>query len=181
MRLSLVLILTWVAQSSDEAVRLAKKTLASQLSASESSIALTRVEPVEWPDSSLGCPEPGRMYAQVITPGFRVTLSANDRSYRVHVGAGRAVVCEKTGVSLKERLAQKAREHLAHHLGVPAERIEVVSTTPKTWPDASLGCPEPDTMYAQVLTQGFVITLRASGKLHEYHSDEERVVACWKP
>jgi hypothetical protein len=35
-------------------------------------------EPRDWPDSSLGCPEPGRAYAQIITPGYLVTVHRFD-------------------------------------------------------------------------------------------------------
>ena len=56
-------------------------------------IAVERVESVEWPDSSLGCPKPGQMYMQVITPGHRVTLRSANGVHRVHTGGGQAVVC----------------------------------------------------------------------------------------
>ena len=39
----------------------------------------------------------------------------------------------------------------------------------KTWPDASLGCPEPGMMYAQVLTPGILVVLSYGGELHRYH------------
>ena len=42
---------------------------------------------VDWPDTGLGCPEKGKAYAQVVTPGFRVLLQLNAKVYRVHVGA----------------------------------------------------------------------------------------------
>lgn len=38
-------------------------------------------EAVEWPDGSLGCPQPGVSYLQVITPGYRVVLKAGDGTY----------------------------------------------------------------------------------------------------
>lgn len=53
--------------------------------------AVVLVSAVDWTDSALGCPEPGRMYAQVITPGYKIVISAagttatyhSDRSDRV--------------------------------------------------------------------------------------------------
>lgn len=44
-------------------------------------IKLVEAKPAMWPDASLGMPEPGKMYAQVITPGFRVTLKAGNTTY----------------------------------------------------------------------------------------------------
>jgi hypothetical protein len=59
-------------------------------------VAIERAEPVHWPDASLGCPEPGRVYAQVIVPGFRLVLGANGRRAVVPADErGRAVVCPR--------------------------------------------------------------------------------------
>ncbi|WP_026369159.1 hypothetical protein [Kallotenue papyrolyticum] len=53
-------------------------------------------EAVEWPDSSLGCPQPGMMYMQVITPGYRLELSDGTRRYEVHTDrdASNVVLCQ---------------------------------------------------------------------------------------
>ena len=42
---------------------------------------------------------------------------------------------------------QRAAEFLAGELGVAAAGLEVVSATTVTWPDASLGCPQPGMLY----------------------------------
>jgi len=47
------------------------------------------------------------------------------------------------------------------------------------WPDTSLGCPELDMMYAQVITPGYRILLSYSAEIRVYHSDRgDRVVYC---
>lgn len=53
--------------------------------------------------------------------------------------------------------------------------VDFVSAEPATWPDASLGWPEPDKAYAQVLTDGYLITARAAGKLFECRVAGENV------
>ena len=80
-----------------EAVRLATKTLSEHLGIDESSVTLEEVVAVDWPNSSLGCPEPGRTYAPLIMSGYRVTLvvDADEPSHRVHVAGTRAVVCDR--------------------------------------------------------------------------------------
>src|SRR5262245_19908133 len=85
----------------DAAVALAKKQLSAALSVSVDSIELDKAEAVDWPDASLGCPEKGMMYAQMLTPGYRVSLKSAGKPHTVHVGAGRAVVCgaRKAGAS----------------------------------------------------------------------------------
>jgi hypothetical protein len=77
-----------------------------------------------------------------------------------------------------DRLYGMARTDLAKRLGLEERQVKKVSMEPRTWPDASLGCPKPDTMYAQVETPGYLIELEASGKKYAYHSDRRRVVRC---
>ena len=72
---------------------LAVADLAKQLGIATESITVRSVEAVEWSDASLGCPEPGMMYAQVITPGYRIVLEANGQSYEYHTGSGTIVRC----------------------------------------------------------------------------------------
>jgi hypothetical protein len=72
----------------------ARRAAAGRLGVPAERVAIVRADPVEWPDAALGCPEPGRAYAQVITPGFRLLARESDRQIEVHADAvGRAVVC----------------------------------------------------------------------------------------
>lgn len=75
------------------AADLCVSTLATQLAIPAEKIQILDVEAVEWPDTSLGCPEPGMMYAQVITPGYRVRLQAGEAIYTLHTDGKRAVSC----------------------------------------------------------------------------------------
>ncbi|MEX1194284.1 MAG: hypothetical protein WD904_00570 [Dehalococcoidia bacterium] len=54
---------------------------------------------------------------------------------------------------------------------VPGVEITVVSVEYTEWPDSSLGNPEPDMAYLQVITPGFKIVLAAGGQQYEYHTD----------
>jgi hypothetical protein len=74
------------------AVELAVADLAGQLGIAAEAITVRSVEAVEWSDASLGCPEPGMMYAQVITPGYRIVLEANGQSYEYHSGRSSTIV-----------------------------------------------------------------------------------------
>lgn len=57
-------------------------------------VRIVRAEQVDWPDASLGCPQPGMAYAQVVTPGYRVVVEAGGRTLNVHTSTrGTAVVC----------------------------------------------------------------------------------------
>lgn len=68
---------------------------------------------------------------------------------------------------------------IAQDLGVPPETVRVVSMEPRNWPDTSLGCPQPDMLYAQVVTPGYLVLVDVSGERIEYHTDERgTIVRC---
>ena len=76
-------------------------------------------------------------------------------------------------------LVALAVDDLATQLGVPTDGIEVMSAEEMSWPDASLGCPQPGFMYAQVITPGWLMRLRVGEETYEYHTDQaEQTVLC---
>jgi len=58
--------------------------LARQLHLAETEVAIVAAEPQEWPNACLGAPAADEMCAQVVTPGYRVTLSAAGQIYTFH-------------------------------------------------------------------------------------------------
>ena len=50
-------------------------------------VTVVSAEAVTFPDGGLGCPEPGMMYTQVLTPGYRVVVEAGGREYDYRAGA----------------------------------------------------------------------------------------------
>jgi hypothetical protein len=70
-------------------------------------------------------------------------------------------------------------EAIGDNLGAPPETFQIVSVEARDWPDASLGCPRPGEVYAQVITPGFLIVVKADGETIEFHSDQrDNVVRC---
>lgn len=65
----------------------AREVLAARLAVPAESLTLVKDEEVQWADASLGCPQEGRMYAQVITPGHRMTFQHDEDTYEVHTAA----------------------------------------------------------------------------------------------
>jgi hypothetical protein len=58
-------------------------------------VDVTRAESVQWRDGSLGCPQPGMSYIQMIVDGYWVELVAGGRPYDYRLdGTGRFVLCE---------------------------------------------------------------------------------------
>jgi len=60
----------------------------------ENDVVLTSAEQVTWPDGSLGCPQPGRMYTQMQVSGYRVVAKTAAGELLYHTDArGNAVSC----------------------------------------------------------------------------------------
>ena len=70
---------------------LARADLTKRLGISSDRVAVQSVEAVEFPDISLGIPETGQTYAQVITPGYIIRLVVGGMVYEYH-GSGERVV-----------------------------------------------------------------------------------------
>jgi hypothetical protein len=73
-------------------INLAKKDLAQRLSATVDQITVVSSTYMDWPDASLGCPQKGLVYAQVITPGYRIVLEQGQKQYDYHTSLAEAVV-----------------------------------------------------------------------------------------
>jgi hypothetical protein len=62
---------------------------------------------------------------------------------------------------------------LSENLGLPADKITLVSTEAVDWPDGCLGVQEDGLVCAEVITPGFRIMLEATGKQVEYRTNED--------
>jgi len=71
--------------------------------------------------------------------------------------------------ALQPLLAAAIRD-LVQRVPVALSDIEVVEATAVTWPDAGLGCPQPDMRYKQVPVDGARIVLRVGEQTYTYHS-----------
>ena len=59
-------------------------------------------------------------------------------------------------------------DDLAGRLGVPADQIKLARGSQVEFPDAALGLPDPDRMYAQVITRGCIVILAARNTQYLY-------------
>jgi hypothetical protein len=177
-----------------EIANLARQDLAQRLNTAADRITVASVAPVDWPDTSLGCPQPGQSYAQVITPGYQIELQVGGREYTYHSGGNRLVLCENGEPILNENpstpdemdpeeadLVDQAEEDLVNRIKVAPDSIVLQSVEPVDWPDSSLGCPQPGMNYLMVVTPGYLIKLEAGGKVYEYHTDTQHIVYCQNP
>ena len=69
--------------------------LAQRAGIAASDAKVVRAESVNWPNAAMGCEQPGRMYAQMIVPGYVVELGYGGRTYSYHAGKdGAFSLCE---------------------------------------------------------------------------------------
>lgn len=79
-------------------VDMAKADLITRLGADKAQIEVLRAEYVTWPDSSLGCPQPGFQYLQVLSNGSRIQLKVDELVFNYHSGGNRPPsYCTKPG------------------------------------------------------------------------------------
>jgi hypothetical protein len=69
---------------------------------------------------------------------------------------------------LPEVITQPIFADAAERADVGIDSIEVVRAEAVTWPDPSLGCPQPDMAYPQVLVDGYWLVLEIDGTEYDY-------------
>jgi hypothetical protein len=72
-------------------------------------------------------------------------------------------------------LVEAAAEDLGMRLHLDPTELALVSFKEVTWPDGSLGCPEPGMYYTQALVEGYEVLLRHQDRLYAYHGAQDEV------
>ncbi len=70
-----------MALTREDVVRQARSDLAKRLGIADTKIKEDKIETADFPDMALGASEKGEMSGQMITPGWRIHLSANGDKY----------------------------------------------------------------------------------------------------
>jgi hypothetical protein len=135
---STTLVIPPNASPQEAAVTLAKMRFAEMEGVAAESVVATDIREMQWSSSALGCPEPGQMYAQVITPGYRIVVGTGtkQRTFHSDMGGGgklpTVVTCEDEAVAGSPDLGgpalQKARDDLRGKVGADAGEFTVVSS-----------------------------------------------------
>src|SRR5579871_6645050 len=66
------------------AVNAALQDAATHLGVSPNQLHVDQAEARQWPDASLGCPQPGQLYSQIVTPGFLILISMGNKQLEHH-------------------------------------------------------------------------------------------------
>src|SRR5262249_37313062 len=137
----------------------AQRQLAKYLKVSVDKLSLQSANKQEWPDGSLGCPQEGVAYPQILTPGFLLLLTDAALSVRneIHQGVREAqrVLCEKKrpidlpvaadaaptaapgGAPAPDEAGQRmgdfARAMLARELGINVADVTLVAVEEAEW------------------------------------------------
>jgi hypothetical protein len=78
------------------AMQAARQDAATRLGVPADSLQIQDVQPRQWNDRSLGCPRPGVLYAQVVTPGYSLLVVGGGRRLEYHTDdRGVAVFCQE--------------------------------------------------------------------------------------
>jgi hypothetical protein len=71
----------------------AVEDLSAKLSVSKNKVTLMKVVDRDFNDTSIGCPKKGKIYAQVITPGFQIVLQVDGVNYIYNAGLNIVIMC----------------------------------------------------------------------------------------
>jgi len=71
-----------------------------------------------------------------------------------------------------ESITTAVLEDAARRTGVARANLSVESAGTVTWPDGSLGCPQPGMNYTMALVPGYRITVRAGERVLDYHASQ---------
>lgn len=110
--------------------------LAQRLDVEPDEITVMGVEPFEFPDSSLGVPQPGMSYAEVTIPGIIVRLRVDDDRYTYHAAGKRVVLAPGDATGAEDgatRVAGRSEQISATQQTATAPAIELTSRVPSDW------------------------------------------------
>lgn len=169
--------------------------VAKELNVAKDALKLVSAERITWRDASLGCPQEGMMYAQVVTPGWRVVYEdAGGTTFAVHTAENpeQFVVCQQATGEAKpgdSELAQSppavqaAVKLVAERQEVAVEAVSVIRADAVEWRNSCLGCQAPGQMCLTVITPGYLIVLESGGETVEVHTDStgNTAIICENP
>ena len=153
-------------------------------------VRLLSVDGFTWPETSWGCGTDEEAGAAGHRPGYRIVYSAGDRFYIYHTDLeGTFALCDDPAWlthegapilvdPIAEEMVALCRADAARRTGLDASAIRLTSVVTITWPDDSVGCPQPGIHYEQHETPGYRVVLRAGEQTLIYHTSARHVVLC---
>jgi hypothetical protein len=82
----------------DSILSAVRSDLAARSGAAVDDVRVVSARAMRWNDGSMGCPQPGQSYMQVLVDGYQVILEAGGKQYDYRTNArGGFVLCEQPG------------------------------------------------------------------------------------
>lgn len=172
----------------DAEVERARAHLATELGPEAEQLEVKRIERMQWSDSSLGCPQPGKAYLPVITDGVQVTFLLDKHEYRVNLAGETAVSCErsrsaklrKAGRQTSPAIALylKASKDLAERLGVSRASVRLVDADPVLWAGDAVSCESVEADPGEIAFKGYRIIVSNSDVHYVYKCSDDEAVYC---
>jgi hypothetical protein len=143
--------------------------------------------PRDFPDASLGCPQPDMAYAQVITPGFQVLVEADGRRFDVRVAGTAGRICyrrkalPRSGETERlspRQLGESARDDLARRLALTPDAVTLINLRRLKPAEAVPGCGEVCTGDTAPADCGVVVRLLAEDREFDYVAGPAGVQPC---
>jgi hypothetical protein len=162
--------------------------LAARLSVDAKDIQLIGVNAVTWPDASLGCPEPGKVYPAVLSPGYQIVLEYAGERHAYHTDRRQGMVyCDPSRLSFSQdwdadEAVKLAKQDLAQRLGIPIEEITVSAVLGQEFSAQAFQCQIAKERIARdespQIISGQAILLIVGGHQYEYHANGLQVIFC---
>jgi hypothetical protein len=182
----------WNKVETDAAVTLARETVAARFSVPLDQIRTITVSPAQWRDSSLGCPERGMIYTPALSSGYVLILRDGEREHVVHVGGGRAVICNSkpdpkppafSAISASLKAADAVRTAVAARLGIERSAVRIASTRPvasgtgsgRSSSGSLSSCPAAP---VPPNSGALIVEAEAAAQTFRYYADGAQVVNC---
>ncbi len=150
------------------AIENARQEVQEQAGIELSDIQVTEVEQVEWADACLELPEPDESCAQVITPGWLISVRVEsiDEQVEAHTdetGSQIRIAGLPEG-ALPPAAVLEARRFLSNELGVPIDQIQLIASEQVDWSDNCLGLGGIAESCLAEETPGWRVTLEVDGQ-----------------
>jgi hypothetical protein len=87
---------------------------------------------------------------------------------------------EPGAIQLPASIIDPVVADIAKTAGVPVDQVVVISAESMTFPDGSLGCPQPGMAYTQILVDGYQIVAKVNGVLYDYRGSGTSFQRCMK-
>ena len=141
------------------------------LAANPAELKLQSVEPCAWPDTSLGLPQPGTIYASVVTKGYRLRIQRGADTFTFHSSVQGPPICADLlppeAFDADHPLVANAMLDLAEQLQVGFSDITLEHAEIQVPPDPRAGLSKADT-HAAGHRQRLHVVLQCGTQTYSY-------------